>query len=292
VWANDANRLATDPTTLIPGLPLTETARQVSGPRLRGGGDVSDSRFSTAPATGMADSAGDALYPVDPSQGAQQNYKQLDLSASHIDWDGTNLVVHLSAADLSSTSSPNSAQANVWYLTTWQFNHTIYFARAQSTSGGALTFAAGPAKSFDRPGLNAQTVATLVDYSGGTSVQGTKTGNDISITVPASLVGNPANGSLLEVVTAYSALDNGQPLFVGPGSGNMPTFTDATAAYDDVLGASTQNGSNGSGATAAGTTPIGTPNTTAITGSAPLAAGLAGLALGGALWWGRRRRTT
>jgi hypothetical protein len=307
VWANDSNQLATNPTTLIPGLPLTETARQVSGPRLIGGGDVSDSRFSTAPVSGISDAVGDALYPVDPSQGAQQNVPQLDLTGSHVEWDGTNLTVHVTAADLSKTTSPSSSQGNVWYLTTWQFNHTIYFARAQSTAGGALTFAAGPAKSFDRPGLNAQTVATLVDYSGGTTETGTQTGNDIAIKVPAADVGNPATGSMLEVVTAFTALDNGQPLFVGPGTGNMPTITDSTPAYDTVLGApagagngagngvssAAQGGTGNSGGTQLGASAaIGTPNTSAVASAAPVAAALSLAVLGGVLWWGRRRRLT
>ena len=295
-WANDSNLLATDPSTLIPGLPLTETAREVSGPRLIGSGDVSDTRFSTAPTSGISDATGDALYPVDPTQGAQQEQPQLDLTGSKIDWDGSNLTIHVDAKDLSSISSPATTQPNVWYLTTWQFNHTIYFARAQSNSGGALSFAAGPAKSFDRPGLNGQTVATLVDYSGGTAVQGSQNGNDISITVPASLVGNPTQGSLLEAVTAYAALDNGAPLLIGPGSGNMPTLVDATPDYDFVAGGSLPQagglggGGNGSTPPATGATPLAIPNTSAVTASAPLAAGLAVAVLGGALWLGRRRR--
>jgi hypothetical protein len=329
VWANDSNLLHTDPTTLIPGLPLTETARQVSGPRLIGKGSIEseDERFSTHPAFGIKDARNDGLYPVDPNQGAQHNVAQLDLTSSRVQWDGTNMIVHASAADLSSTSSPSLTQGNVWYLTTWQYNHTIYFARAESDNGGALKFAAGPAKSFDRPGLNAQTVATLVDYSGGTTVQGTRTGNDIAITVPPSVVGNPPAGSLLELVTAFTALDNGAPLFVSPGTGNIPTVTDATPAYNTLLVKpsaehadgpqnASSGGSGGGGAGNAGHPSTGqggsanSPNTagnasaatpaaqlssqnaSASLPSAPLGAGLALVALAGATWLGRRRRRT
>jgi hypothetical protein len=296
VWANDSNRLATDPSTLIPGLPLTTTAREVSGPRLRGSGEVSDARFSTRPTTaGMSAMAGRAMYPVDPSQGAQQNVPALDLTHSRIQWDGSNLIVHVSAADLSTIASPSSSQANVWYLTTWQFNHTIYFARAQSSGGGALTFAAGKAASFDRPGLNAQTVATLVDYSGGTTEQGSQSGNDISITVPAGDVGNPATGDVLESVATYAALDNGQKLFVGPGTGNMPTIVKATPAYDALLDASSaplSNSLGGSSGNVAGTTssrPSNLPNT-ARSAAGGVAAALVLLTLGGTAYRGRRRR--
>lgn len=291
-WANDANRLATDPTTMIPGMPLTETAREVSGPRLRGSGDVTDSRFSTVPTNGIGDATGDALYPVDPSQGAQTNQAALDLTGSHIAWSGGNLLVTVNAADLSNISSPNTTQPNVWYLTTWQFNHTIYFARAEMSATG-LSFAAGPAKSFDRVGLNGQTVATLADYSGGTAVQGTQTGNSFTITVPANLVGNPGPGALLEVVTAYSALDNGAPLFVGPVTGNMPTLVDATPAYDFGIpaGPASNGGGKGAGAGSQPTTAVtAIPNTSAVAASAPLAGGVVVLVLGGALMVGRRRR--
>ncbi len=303
-WANDSNLLASVPSTKIPGLPLTETARQVSGPRLIGSGDVNDARFSTAPTTlGIADASGDALYPVDPTQGAQSNQPQLDLTGSRVAWDGSNLVVHVSAADLSSTSSPSLTQGNVWYLTTWQFNHTIYFARAQSNMGGALTFAAGRAASFDRPGLNGQTVATLVDYSGGTTEQGTKTGNEITITVPVADVGNPPDGAVLESTTTYAALDNGAKLFVGPGTGNMPTIVDATPAYDALLsttssaGAQSQGGSGGGAGAGSGSgnpaaAAIGSPNTSSAAGSGALAAALALIVLGAVLYYGRRRRAT
>jgi len=298
VWANDSNQLATQPTTLIPGLPLTTTAREVSGPRLRGNGDVSDSRFSTTPtAHGIDDAVGDALFPVDPTQGTQQEDGALDLVHSRVEWDpsdGGNLVVHVNAKDLSSIASPSSSQGNVWYLTTWQFDHKIYFARAESDGGGALSYAAGTAASFDRPGLNAQTVATLVDYSGGTTVNGAQHGNDIEIEVPASDVGSPAEGDALESVTSFAALDNGQPLFVGPGGGNIPTLVDATPAYDTVLGAGvqsvfqsvsgplTQGGSGGNSAP-------GLPNTAGTAGGVAVAA-LAMLAIGGAAYRGRRRR--
>lgn len=247
-WADDANRLATLPTTAVPGVPVTETARQVSGPKLIGSGNVSDSRFSTTPTTaGVTDAAGDALYPVYPrsGSGAGTDQPQLDLTGSRIAWDGTNVIVHIPVADLANLGSPDtSCQTNVWWLTTWQAGGKIYFAKAESNGGGTPTFTAGTPGSFDRPGLGSATFPTLVDYSGGTSVTGTKSGNEWVITVPPSLVGGPAKGSVLEKVTAYSVLDDGLPLTIAPGTGapcepqdNIPTITDATPAYDAVLGA-------------------------------------------------------
>ena len=230
-WANDANQLATLPTTLIPGLPLTETARQVSGPRLRGTGDVQDSRFDPTPTSGTLDPVGDATFNG-------TNVPQLDLTGSQITFDGQNVVVTMNASDLSSLASPDTTnQTHVWWLTTWQFQHKIWFAKAESDSGGAITCTAGAPASYDRPALNAQTGATLVDYQGGTAVSGcTQSGNSIRITVPANLVGNPANGDLLETASSYTALDNGQKPYVTSTAGNIPTIVDITPAYNAGLG--------------------------------------------------------
>ena len=227
-WANDSNQLATMPTTLIPGLPLVETARQVNGPRLIGTGLVKTRLFSTASAADISDAAGDARYPV----GGTSNVAALDLTRSGVTRSGANLTVTIDVANASAPASPNSLQPNVWYLTVWQYKHKLYFAKVKVDSGGTITYTAGTPTSFDRIGLNGQTVATLVDYSGGTTVVGTRTATGFSLTVPASLVGNPGKGSLLESVTAYTALDSGLPPEIGPGSGNVPTVTDATPAYN------------------------------------------------------------
>jgi hypothetical protein len=230
-WANDANQLATLPTTLIPGLPLVETARQITGPRLVGTGSVATTSFSTAPTSGIDDAIGDALYPVDGGQ----NANALDLTRTGVTSDGTNLTVTINAADASKVASPNSSQPNVWYLAVWQLDHKLYFAKAAVDSSGNVTYTAGAPQSFDRVGLNGQTVATLVDYGGGTTVKGTRTASGFVLTVPLSVVGNPSAGSLLEAVTGYSALDNGLPPEIGPGAGNVPTLVDATPAFDVVL---------------------------------------------------------
>lgn len=239
-WANDSNQFASRPTTLTPGLPLTTTARQVSGPKLIGSGNVTDSRFDTTPTTaGISDASGDALYPV---QGGT-NSPQLDLTSSNVTWDGSHVIVQMSVANASALTSPDTTnQKNVWWLTTWQFNHKIYFAKAQSAGGGAITCTAGLPSSFDRPGLNGQTVATLVDYSGGTAESDCKlSGNTFTITVAATDVGTPADQAVLESTAGYTVLDNGAPPEVGPGAGNIPTVVDASPAYDALLSAPAVN---------------------------------------------------
>ncbi|MDQ6747090.1 MAG: hypothetical protein M3010_03155 [Candidatus Dormibacteraeota bacterium] len=281
-WANDANQLHTLPTTLIPGLPVTQAARQVSGPRLRGSGDVVPSPgpgFSAVPTTAIGDfpadaaATGDAADPRDPSAA---KVPHMDLLGSSVTTDGTNLLVHMPVADLSDLSSPSPNQANVWWLTRWQFKNKIYFAKAESDAGGAPSFTAGAAKSFDRPGLNAQTVATLVDFQGGGAVQGAKVGNEWVVTVPPAAVNNPTTNDVLEQVTAYAITDNGNPLAVGPcaiaqlcgvlPNNNIPTIFDATADYNALLGKLPPPPTTGSGASP---TPSSLPDT-AVTRALPL----------------------
>jgi len=96
------------------GLPVTQSARQVSGPRLRGSGDVSDTRFSAAPTTGIGEFATDANAPgdaADPRDASAVRVPQMDLKGSSVTTDGTNLQVHLPVADLSNLASPAASSA-------------------------------------------------------------------------------------------------------------------------------------------------------------------------------------
>jgi hypothetical protein len=291
-YANDANNIATLPSTLLPGLPVTMYARQISGPRLVGSGNVVAAHVPAAKvAAATGDATGDALYPVDP---AGPNVPQLDLTGASVGWDGSKLTVHIGVKDLGSTTSPDpSDQVNTWWLAVWKFQTHLYFAKVQANSGGAPTFLAGTPSSYDRPGICMCSSPTLVDYSGGTAVTGAKTADGWDITVPAATVGNPTTGSTLESFAAYSMLDNGKPLIVAPlpQISNMPTIVDATAAVNAPLSQASNGGGNGSGngngVNAAAT--IGTPNTSAAHSSTAAAAGLA-VALLTAVALGARRR--
>jgi hypothetical protein len=75
----------------------------------------------------------------------------------------------------------------------------------------------------------------LVDYRGGQAVTGTRAGNSIVVHVPASLVGSPTTGQVLESVTGWTVLDNGLPPFNTTLVGNVPTVVDATPAYDAAV---------------------------------------------------------
>jgi hypothetical protein len=228
-WASDANKISTLPTSFTQGVPITLTARQVSGPRLIGDGDLGDVRFSVAAAAGRADRKGDAEL-------AGKNQDGLDLTGSQVDLESSSVRVQLPVAALSSLASPDSNKTNVWWLTVWQFHDKIYFAKAESDAGGEPTFTAGEPASYDRPGISLSTVPTLLDYRGGTQVTGSKIGNNWVIAVPPGVVGNPKKGDQLESVASFTVLDNGQPPFATV-IGNVPTIVDSTPAYNATLGA-------------------------------------------------------
>lgn len=298
IYADDANNIASEPTSLLPGLPVTMYARQVSGPRLVGSGDVSDTRFSTTPTSSVTDATGDALYPVDPAYAgtAGVNVPQLDLTGASVGFDGTNLNVHIGVKDLSSLASPDTSdQTNVWWLAVWKFQNHLYFAKAQSNGGGAPTFAAGLPASYDRPGICMCTSPTLVDYSGGTAVTGKQTSTGWDITVPASLVGNPEKGSLLGSFAAYTMLDNGNPLIVAPGKSNIPSIPDSTPDINVRLGAPDTTGTTGTTTTGNGSTGgvqgvASIPNTSAARSASGAVAAIGLVALLGVVYVGRRRR--
>ena len=167
---------------------------------------------------------------------------QLDLTGGRVDLVGGSLRIHVPVASLANLTSPNSGQPNVWWSAVWQFKNKVYFAKAESDGGGAPKFVAGQPGSYDRPGLTYYQVPTLLDYRNGTAVKGKQEGNEWVITVPASTVGSPQAGDVLESFTAFTMLDNGQSPFVAPGPGNIPTVVDATPAYNALLQATQVKG--------------------------------------------------
>ena len=227
-WASDANQVSTLPTSVEHGVPITLTARQIAGPRLIGSGNVGDLRFAASNASGRADPSGDADV-------AGANHTGLDLTGSKVTLEGSNVRVQIPVAGLGDLTSPDPNKPNVWWLTVWQYNGKIYFAKAESDGGGEPTFTAGEPASYDRPGIALSTVPTLLDYQGGTEVTGSKIGSNFVLDVPASLVGNPKKGDLLESVSSFTALDNGRPLFASV-IGNVPSIVDSTPAYNASLG--------------------------------------------------------
>jgi len=287
-YAADANQIAPKPTDAVPGVPVTMTVHQTGGPRLTGNGSVNDTAFSTIPkSTGMTDASGDGRYPVPDGT----NRPNLDLRGVKVVHTTSGLDVTINAADLSNTTSPASSQSHLWYLVTWiDPAGRIWFARAESDSGGALTYHAGVPGAYDRPGIAPYTIPTLVDYRGGTAVTGSRQGNTIVMHVPASVVGSPRTDQVLESVTGWTVLDNGQPPFNTTTVGNVPTVVDATPAYDASVAAPVLGEKEQINGTASG----GSGGNLAATGGPGAAFGAIALMLtfGGFLVVRRRRRTS
>jgi hypothetical protein len=182
--------------------------------------------------TTKVDATGDGRYPIPNGT----NLSQLDLRSVRLVPTGTSLDVHVNVSDLGSLTSPSALQRNVWWLVTWSdAAGRIWFTRAESDNGGAMSFHAGEPASYDRPGLTYYPVPTLVDYRGGTAITGSKNGNEIVMHVPASVVGSPTKGAVLESVTAWTVLDTGLPPFVTAGPGNVPSIVDGSPAYNALL---------------------------------------------------------
>lgn len=197
------------------GAPVVTIAHQTSGP-----GVFSRQRFalppagpSNAPVEGMADPSGDALYPV--VGGA--NVPGLDLTASSLATDGTNLVVTMRAADLSALqATESSVQAPfLSYVTRWVMHDptgprdAIYYAEMEVDPSGAPAFYAGQAQSVDLCSVSAcfPHVITYPEAGpGANTVRGTlDTKNGlITITVPLADVGSPTGASELQEVGAYA----------------------------------------------------------------------------------------
>jgi LPXTG-motif cell wall-anchored protein len=258
---------------------------------------VSDARFPTAPSAGVVDATGDAQFPVD-SGGS--NVPQLDLTDASVTLDGDNLNVHIGVKDLSTLASPDTGdQTNVWWVAVWKFQNHLYFAKAQSNAGGTPTFAAGLPTSYDRPGICMCTSPTLVDYSGGTAVDGKQNGNGWDITVPRSLVGGPAAADQLGSFAAFTMLDNGKPLVVSPAVSNIPSIVDATPTSnvrvlppgaEPLSGGNPVTGSVQNAADSGHAAAVSTPNTSGATSSSARAVGLGIVVAVGAVLLGRRRR--
>jgi hypothetical protein len=282
-WADDANQIATDPSSIVAGLPVTMFARQVSGPKLIGTGDFTGGSafgsLSLAPETAGVlhpDATGDARYNG-------TNIAQLDLTGVQVSTAGSDVVITIPVASLSSLSSPEAApgQSNVWWIATWKYNNKIYFAKAESAAGAAPTFTAGSPASYDRPGLAYYTVPTLVDYRGGGTVSGQRAGNTFVLRVPASSIGAPKTGDTLESFAAYTMLHNGLPPAVGPGPGSIPSIIDATASSTVRLGTIVSP----AGAAA----PAGQGRSTPATGGRNLAGAALTLLLAASVTWSLRR---
>ena len=216
------------------GAPVPTVARQASGAGLFGS---AVSGPSNAPATGIGDASGDALYPVLGGS----NVPGFDLVSSSVaaGSNGRTLDVTTKVADLSSPATTAAAvpgTVDLQYVTRWQMGNTIYYAAMSTTAAGGPTFYAGKAQSVDLCSVSAcfPHVITYPEAGlGGTAETGSvscpatpSAASPCTITIhvnPAD-VGSPGGKSVLEEIGSY-AFASAHP---------QGATTNAQALADDV----------------------------------------------------------
>lgn len=207
-----------------PGAPLVTIARQNGGPGLFAK-PVSGlpNEPTNAPASGMSDASGDALYPVIGGD----TVNGFDLTSNSVALGPTGTltvtmhVVDVSANGVSAASRAVPGAQFLQYVTRWQMGNTIEYAMMETTPAqaalGQYSFYAGQAQSVDLCSVSACDPHVIYypesPAPGGHTENGTvtcpstpapSTPCTVTITVNGGDVGSPSSSSLLEEVGSYS----------------------------------------------------------------------------------------
>lgn len=236
------------------GAGVITVARQSSGIGLFGG-QVSGP--SNAPLNGLADPAGDALFPV--IGGTNQPPMDIRGNYLHLSPDGT-LTVTMQVVDPLHTTSTLALTggSNAQFLTRWQMGNTIYYAAMETSPTGPI-FYAGLAHSIDLCSVSACFPHVLtypeplpavlpVGANAALYTGNTETGSvlcppspsasnpcTITITVNPAHVGSPNLSSLLEEVGGYALSATTQEGMENNGSAEsdtVPLEIDGVCCYN------------------------------------------------------------
>jgi hypothetical protein len=196
------------------GAPLVTLARQSSGPGLFG---TAVSGTSNAPASGISDPSGDALYPV--IGGTELQGMDVVGSSVALSGDGKTLAVTTKVSDLTNPAATAAAVPGtslLQYVTRWQMGNTIYYAAMSNTGANQPAFYAGAAPSVDLCSVSA-CFPHVITYPepglGGAAEPGSvscpaspSAANPCTITIRVSVgdIGSPSSGSLLQEVGSYA----------------------------------------------------------------------------------------
>jgi hypothetical protein len=196
------------------GAPLVTLARQSSGPGLFG---TAVSGTSNAPASGISDPSGDALYPV--IGGTELQGMDVVGSSVALSGDGKTLAVTTEVSDLTNPGATAAAVPGtslLQYVTRWQMGNTIYYAAMSNTGANQPAFYAGAAPSVDLCSVSA-CFPHVITYPepglGGAAEPGSvscpaspSAANPCTITIRVSVgdIGSPSSGSLLQEVGSYA----------------------------------------------------------------------------------------
>jgi uncharacterized membrane protein YgcG len=190
------------------------------------------------------DENGDANFP-DHGQVIGANIPALDLKSVSLSDDSTSLTVTMQVADLTTTSlaaaPAQSGGDGVLYLTQMHSGNNVYWVGAEVRAGVARYLTGGLGS------INTPTAKKYITYNpdlnNSLSVQGSMSGTapgTITMKVPKSVLGNPANGTVFTSITGYSMTERG-PLTRSTGSGtanptSLPIQVDAAGALSYTIG--------------------------------------------------------
>lgn len=230
--------------------------REVSGPSLIKGPDITESSDGPGLATGsITDPVNDDFYSANGSLTPAGG--NLDLTGASLSRDSNGLIATINVKDLSNLMVTPAAGGTTgeWIMrfTTYDPGHDgnghIYYAGMESVAGGSPRFFAGePTR-----------VKDLTAFNSSTSVPGTydaKTGT-ITIHIPFSVIGNHSKpGTPFYSATAFTATTIGTLAGQGQATPPVELFNqvDATAPFDYLLGSSAE-------AAQTSGTPTGSPGT-------------------------------
>jgi len=259
-------------------MPFVKVSRQATGPSLYAG--KPDAHLSTR-GNGEPDAAGDALYPFSGNQVlTASNHPQLDLLGSSVvpRYVDGNLVFTIKLADTSDLAHavPGGGTASdgltplrqAKYLVRWDYHGNSYYVGAN--------LAAGSAKPVAFSGTVNATEALLA-AGGGTSTYGNTysaqgpaissvSNGVLTLTVPASNVGNPQPGDRLISVGSYTLLGPDDTAAVLT---TAPIQVDSTPTFDYTMPAgSGSHGSHGLSAYLSGVADVPWQGLLAATGLA------------------------
>src|SRR2546423_5948659 len=190
------------------------------------------------------DDAADAKFP-DHGAVIGNNIPALDLKSVSLGDDSTSLTVTMQVADLTTTalaSAPAlSGGDGVLYLTQMHSGNKVYWVGAE-VRGSVARYLTGTLGSIDST-TSKKYITYNPDATALLAVQGSINAaapGTITMKVPKSLLGNPANGTMFTSVTGYTMTERG-PLAPSTGSGtanptSLPIQVDASGASSYTIG--------------------------------------------------------
>lgn len=189
------------------------------------------------------DESTDAKFP-DHGAAIGSNIPALDLKAVSLSDDANSVTVTMQVADLTTAAlalaPAQSGGDGVLYLTQMHSGNNIYWVAAEFR-GGQPRFLTGTLGS-----INSSTSKKYITYNpdavNSLSVQGSVSNaspGTITMKIPRSLLGNPANGTRFTSVTGYSMSERGPLAPMTAGTANptsLPIQVDASGATTYTVG--------------------------------------------------------